>query len=92
MAEKLNLNKYINWLDLVEMKKESRKQTSESWSLIVDTERKLAAGEPILDIKAKWPMIIGSSGNETNLHCFFLVKIRPGAPDEAVKIYQAALK
>ena len=31
-------------------------------------------------LKAKWPLIFGESGNETQLHCRFIVNVKAGTP------------
>jgi hypothetical protein len=43
-------------------------------------------------VKAKWPIIFGKSGNETDQHCKFTCVVRKGAPMEVQEKYHAALK
>lgn len=45
-------------------------------------EKLIGPADNLYDIKRRWPMIIGKSGNETNLHCFFKIRAKAGAPAE----------
>lgn len=47
-------------------------------------------GEGILKAKAKWPMIFGATGNETHLHCHFIVALKRGAPAEVHTQFEQA--
>jgi hypothetical protein len=67
-AEKFNVNPdWVQYLDLMEKKR--------------DEERRITPGENLFDLKAKWPYILGPSGNETNLHCYFVLAVKTMAPD-----------
>ena len=67
MAEKLNMDKsYGNYLDIYEIQKETSMKVVTRINMSV---RKLNSGESIIEVRAKWPTILGKSGNETLLHC-----------------------
>lgn len=51
---------------------------------VKDRERRVKPTENIFDIQKMWPLILGSTGNETNRHCYFLAAPLSTAP-EAVK-------
>eukprot|EP01111_Echinosteliopsis_oligospora_P009281 TRINITY_DN2698_c0_g1_i1.p1 TRINITY_DN2698_c0_g1~~TRINITY_DN2698_c0_g1_i1.p1 ORF type:complete len:275 (-),score=96.61 TRINITY_DN2698_c0_g1_i1:162-986(-) len=62
----------------------------EVYEVVKDVQKHLTAGENLLKLKTKWPIIIGKSGNETNLHCHFLVTVKRGSPPDVVAKYDAA--
>lgn len=78
MADKLNLSQFLANLEILENKKESS--------------RRVGKNENVFDLKNKWPMVIGQTGNETHLHYYFVIRLRPEAPDDAQKLYLSALK
>eukprot|EP01114_Cavostelium_apophysatum_P019333 TRINITY_DN6200_c0_g1_i1.p1 TRINITY_DN6200_c0_g1~~TRINITY_DN6200_c0_g1_i1.p1 ORF type:complete len:303 (+),score=45.08 TRINITY_DN6200_c0_g1_i1:132-911(+) len=78
MAEKLGMPQFVSWLDLMEIKKESQ--------------RKIGKDENLMEIRSRWPLVFGETGNETHITYHFLVRLRPGAPDEAARLYQVALR
>lgn len=88
MADKMNMNQYLANLDLVEVRKESRLVLYLLCLIMVD--RKVGKDENVYDLRAKWPLIFGASGNETHLHYYFYIKLRFGSPEEAEKLYKAA--
>jgi len=76
MAAKLNMTDSEKYFDVIEVIKEENKY--------------LALGDNILRLKAKWPVIFGKSGNETLLHCHFLVAVKRSAPTEIHQAFEAA--
>lgn len=76
MAAKLNMTDSEKSFDVIEVIKEEHKY--------------LAAGDNILRLKSKWPIIFGKSGNETHLHCHFLIAVKRSAPPEIHQAYEAA--
>lgn len=67
-AEKFNVNPdFVQHLELVEKKREA--------------ERHVQPGENLFALKDRWPYILGPSGNETNLHCYFILAVKTVAPD-----------
>jgi len=71
MAEKLNLGPDIaKFFDVTERVKKGDQYM----------ERKLDPAANLFQLKAKWPLIFGPSGNETQLHCRFIVNVKPGTP------------
>jgi len=77
MAEKINMTPYLIHLELVEARKQ----------LV----RKVGKEENVYDLRTKWPLIIGTTGNETYLSYYFFVRLRKEAPEEAQKLYQTAM-
>lgn len=74
MAEKMNLPPdYNTWFEMYEVIRKS--------------ERKMQRGENLFERKAKWPLIFGKTGNETHLHCHFLVRPKGGSPENVVQAY-----
>jgi len=76
MAAKLNMVENDKFFDVIEVIKEENKY--------------LAPGDNILRLRAKWPIIFGKSGNETNIHCHFLVAVKRSAPPEVHSAFEAA--
>jgi len=76
MAAKLNMIENDKYFDVIEVIKEEQ--------------RYLAAGDNILRMRAKWPVIFGKSGNETQLHCHFLVAVKRSAPPEVHQMFDTA--
>jgi len=76
MAAKLNMIENDKYFDVIEVIKEEHKY--------------LAAGDNILRLRAKWPIIFGKSGNETHMHCHFLVSVKRAAPPEVHQAFEAA--
>eukprot|EP00026_Physarum_polycephalum_P012525 Phypoly_transcript_12846.p1 GENE.Phypoly_transcript_12846~~Phypoly_transcript_12846.p1 ORF type:complete len:275 (+),score=64.61 Phypoly_transcript_12846:70-894(+) len=76
MAAKLNMSESDRYFEVIEM--------------IKDTQKYLAPGDNILRLRAKWPVIFGKAGNETHLHCKFLVVVKRGAPPEVHQMFDAA--
>jgi len=77
MAEKINMTQYLIHLELVEARKQ----------LV----RKVGKEENVYDLRSKWPLIFGSTGNETYLSYYFFVRLRGEAPEEAQKLYVTAM-
>ncbi|EFA79058.1 ankyrin repeat-containing protein [Heterostelium album PN500] len=73
MAEKFNMTAYDKCFDMLEVVK--------------NESRFFNANEPLLVSKAKWPIIVGTSGNETHLHCRFEIALRKSAPKEAQELF-----
>jgi len=78
MAEKINISPYTQYLEVCEIKK--------------DQMRRIQTGENLFEVKSKWPLIFGQSGNETMKHCYFLVRLRTGSPEDAIQKFDAAAK
>ncbi|KAK5581249.1 hypothetical protein RB653_001280 [Dictyostelium firmibasis] len=74
MCEKFNMPSYDKCFDIAET--------------IKGKSRFLQPTDSLLQSKSKWPVIVGTSGNETNLHCYFSCVIRKTAPPEAVEQFQ----
>ena len=34
----------------------------------------------LFDLKVKWPLIFGETGNETALYCRFIINVKGGTP------------
>ncbi|EGC36131.1 hypothetical protein DICPUDRAFT_151426 [Dictyostelium purpureum] len=77
MAEKFNMPSYDKCFDICETVK--------------GRTRFLQPTDYLIPAKSKWPIIVGTSGNETHLHCFFSVIIRKTAPKEAVELFEKVL-
>ncbi|KYQ89073.1 ankyrin repeat-containing protein [Tieghemostelium lacteum] len=77
MCEKFNMPTFDKCFDLVEVVKGEMKF--------------LAPTDYIMAVKTKWPIIVGSSGNETHLHCHFSIVIRKSAPSEAVELFSKVI-
>jgi hypothetical protein len=45
-------------------------------------EKPVDDGAAVLEVKSHWPLILGPSGNETHLHCRFIVGLKRGCPIE----------
>jgi len=70
MAEKLNLGAdFAPNLEVLERVKKGDRYL----------ERRLDPNTKVLELRTKWPLIIGPSGNETHLHCRFIVHTKRGA-------------
>jgi len=54
-------------------------------------ERKIPATANVYVLKSKWPLIFGKSGNETHLHCRFIVHIKSGSSQDAQLKFRTAL-
>jgi len=76
MASKLNMSEHEKHFEVIEH--------------IKNEDRHLHAGDSILKSKFKWPMIFGPTGNETNLHCHFIVALKRGAPPEVHAQFEQA--
>jgi hypothetical protein len=76
MAAKLNMIENDKYFDVIEVIKEEQKY--------------LAPGDNILRLRAKWPVIFGKGGNETHLHCHFLISVKRAAPPEVHQMFDAA--
>jgi len=76
MAAKLNMSENDKYFEVIEVVK--------------DIQKFLAPGDNILRLRAKWPVIFGKAGNETHLHCKFLVAVKRGAPSEVHQMFDAA--
>ncbi|KAM9967626.1 hypothetical protein ACTFIW_001710 [Dictyostelium discoideum] len=74
MVEKFNMPSYDKCFDIVET--------------IKGKSRFLQPTDLLLQSKSKWPVIVGTSGNETHLHCYFSCVIRKTAPPECVEQFQ----
>ncbi|KAN0014795.1 hypothetical protein ACTFIU_001113 [Dictyostelium citrinum] len=74
MVEKFNMPSYDKCFDIVET--------------IKGKSRFLQPTDLLLQSKSKWPVIVGTAGNETHLHCYFSCVIRKTAPPECVEQFQ----
>ncbi|KAN0000740.1 hypothetical protein ACTFIZ_001176 [Dictyostelium cf. discoideum] len=74
MVEKFNMPSYDKCFDIVET--------------IKGKSRFLQSTDLLLQSKSKWPVIVGTSGNETHLHCYFSCVIRKTAPPECIEQFQ----
>eukprot|EP01117_Protostelium_nocturnum_P001997 TRINITY_DN1264_c0_g1_i1.p1 TRINITY_DN1264_c0_g1~~TRINITY_DN1264_c0_g1_i1.p1 ORF type:complete len:260 (+),score=111.24 TRINITY_DN1264_c0_g1_i1:144-923(+) len=59
---------------------------------IKGTPRKMPPGESVLDAKARWPKIISQNGDETHLHCRFVVNLKVLTPPDIVNKFNEAYK
>jgi len=81
MAEKLNLGiEFSKYFDVVERVKKGEQYM----------ERKLDANANLFDLRAKWPMIFGPTGNETQLYCRFIINVKGGTPENAQRRFREA--
>lgn len=76
MVSKLNMSEHERHFEVIEH--------------IKNEDRHLLSSESVLKSKSKWPMIFGASGNETNLHCHFIVTLKRGAPPEVHSMFEQA--
>jgi len=82
MAEKLNLGPEIaKFFDVTERVKKGEQYL----------ERKLDPSANLFQLKAKWPLIFGTTGNETQLHCRFIVNVKPGTPANYQSKFRSAV-
>lgn len=77
VAEKLNMAKYANYFDVIES--------------VRGQERRLDPNALIIASKKKWPLILGPTGNETELQCKFLVVPKRGTPENITMMYRDAI-
>jgi len=71
MAEKLNLGPdFAKYFEVIERVKKGEQYF----------ERKLDSEANLFQLRSKWPIIFGTSGNETQLHCRFIINIKAGTP------------
>jgi len=82
MAEKLNLGPGFS-------------RNFESWERIKKDgrylERRIPPTANLFALKEKWPLIFGKAGNETHLHCRFIVHIKNGSPQNAQVQFRDAI-
>lgn len=82
MAEKLNLGKdFGKNFDVTERVKRGEQYM----------ERRLDGNANIFDLKSKWPLIFGDSGNETSLHCRFIVNVKRGCSGSIQEKFREAI-
>jgi len=54
-------------------------------------ERRIPPTAVIMNLKNKWPLIFGKSGNETHLHCKFIVHTKNGVSQDAQTKFRSAM-
>lgn len=82
MAEKLGIGSLKSHLIMIERVKNAGRYE----------ERQMNPRENLMAHKAKWPLIFGKTGNETDLHCRFIVHISRGAPSHAQEAFSNVLR
>ena len=73
MAEKCAMTKYASHFQIIDHQK--------------GVERRLRANENVLAVRNKWPLIVGTKGSETEVHCKFRFEPQAGAPAEVKAAY-----
>jgi len=82
MAEKLNLGPgFSRNFEVFERVKDGDKYL----------ERRIPNDANVFDLRSKWPLIFGPSGNETHIHCRFIVHIARGSPQDAQVRFREAI-
>lgn len=77
IADKLNMSKFSAYLDVLEIQR--------------GQERVLEPSANMLLVKKRWPLILGATGNETELQCRFAVIPKRGSPEQVTMLYRAAM-
>jgi hypothetical protein len=77
MADKLNMSKFANYFDVIEIQR--------------GQEKRLEPNTNILQARKKWPLILGPSGNETEQQCKFAVVPKRGTPENITMMYRDAI-
>lgn len=77
MAEKIGMAEFSNSLELIDCVK--------------STERRMDPAQNVLRIKRAWPIILGTSGNESEEFCRFIVVPKRGASEAVQTRYRAAM-
>ena len=55
-----------------------------------DSQKSVSADAALLPLKKAWPLVLGPTGNETELYCKFIVAPKKGTPSEIASMYQTA--
>jgi len=82
MAEKLNLGRdFAKYFDVTERVKRGDQYM----------ERRLDGRANLFELKSKWPLIFGDSGNETSLHCRFIINVKRGSATHVQEKFREAV-